>query len=99
MNKISAITEQELLHKVNFPKKEVLRFPEQINDRKQNAQRAKKLGNLFNERVKIIFEDIEGKKIVETVVWGVTDRYLMLKKGMSLPLHRVHEIIINKAAK
>ena len=96
---ITTITEQELLHKVNFPIKEVLKNPEEINDRRQSAQRAKKLGSLSNESVKIVFEDTEGKKMVETIIWGVTDRYLMLKKGMSLPLHRVHEIIINKAAK
>lgn len=96
---ITTVTEQELLHKVNFPIKEVLKNQEQISDRKQTALRAKKLGSLSNERVKIIFEDIEGRKMVETTVWGLTDRYLMLKKGMSLPLHRVHEIIINKSAK
>jgi len=96
---ITTITEQELLHKVNFPIKEVLKNLEQINDRKQIAQRARKLGSLSNERVKIIFEDVEGRKMVETTIWGLTDRYLMLKKGMSLPLHRVHEIIINKSAK
>lgn len=95
---IPTIAEQELLHKLDFPIKEVLKSPEQIEDRKNIAQRAKKLGSLSNERVKIVFEDIEGKKMVETTIWGVTGKYLMLKKGMTLPLHRVHEIIINEKA-
>ena len=86
--------EKELLDTLNFPQEEVLMDTEQINHRKYEAQRATKLGNSFNDKVKIIFEDAEGLKMVETTVWGVTENYLMLKRGMAIPLHRIHEIII-----
>jgi len=87
--------EKELIDIISFPKDEVLKSPEEIKDRKAKADKAMMLGNsLSNNKVQIVFEDIAGKKLVETTVWGVTDRYILLKRGMTLPLHRIHEIII-----
>ena len=87
--------QKESLEKIQFPKQEVLTTPKLIEDRKSQAQRAMARGNSpYNSQVKIVFEDGEGKKIVESEVWGVTAKYLLLKRGMSLPLHRIHEIII-----
>jgi len=86
--------EKELLDRTHFPQQEVLIGNEQINRRNYEAQRAMKLGNSFKDKVKIVFEDDEGIKIVETTVWGMTDNYLMLKRGTTLPLCRIHEIII-----
>ncbi len=88
------IIEKELLDSINFPQKEVLLEEEQINHRTYEAQRAVKLGNSFKDKVKIIFEDVEGIKMVETTVWGLTDRFLVLKRGATIPLFRIHEIII-----
>ena len=86
--------EKELLDTIRFPQQEVLSDAEKIKLRKYDAQRAMKLGNLYNDKVKIVFEDVEGKKMVVTTVWGMTDNYLIFKRGMTLPLHRIHEIII-----
>jgi hypothetical protein len=83
-----------LLDTIHFPHEEVLSDAERIKERKYNAQRAMKLGNLYNDKVKIIFEDTEVMKMVETTVWRITDNYLIFKRGMTLPLHRIHEIII-----
>jgi hypothetical protein len=88
------IIEKELLDILKFPQQDVLSDTEKIEHRKYEARRATKLGNSFKDKVKIVFEDIEGKKMVETTVWGISDRYLMLKRGLILPLYRVHEIII-----
>lgn len=88
------VIEKELLDVLQFPTQDVLTGNEQIEHRRYEAQRATKLGNSFKDKVKIVFEDMEGKKMVETTVWGISDRYLMLKRGLILPLYRVHEIII-----
>jgi len=86
--------QKELLDTIHFPKQEVLSDIEQIKQRIDSAKRAMLLGNSTdNHKVKIIFEDTEGMKMIETTVWGVTDKYLLLKRGMSLPLHRIHEIL------
>ncbi|HSY76150.1 MAG TPA: hypothetical protein VK890_04795, partial [Bacteroidia bacterium] len=84
----------ETIEKLNFPEQEVLLSQEEINHRQYEAERAMKLGNYFKDKVKIIFEDSEGMKMVETTIWGVIDRRLLLKRGLILPLYRVHEIII-----
>ncbi|NNM94831.1 MAG: hypothetical protein HKL88_05125 [Bacteroidia bacterium] len=89
------IIEKELIETTHFPSKEVLKTPEQIGQRLTQAKKASTLGNSVKHKVKIVFEDSEGKKMVETTIWGVTEKYLLLKKGMSVPLCRVHEIIIN----
>ncbi len=94
METITAI-EKELIEKTHFPTGEVLNSPEQIKQRLSQAKNASTLGNSFKHKVKIIFEDEEGKKMVETTIWGVTEKYLLLKRGMSLPLCRVHQILIN----
>ena len=86
--------EKEALDTIHFPQQEVLLGDEKIALRVYDAKRAMKLGNLFNDKVKIVFEDAEGLKMVETSVWGMTDSYLIFKRGMTLPLNRIHEIII-----
>lgn len=86
--------EKELLDTMHFPQQEVLTDVVKITQREYDAQRAMKLGNLFNDKVKIVFEDTEGMKMVETTVWGMTDSYLIFKRGMTLPLNRIHDIII-----
>lgn len=94
MDTITSI-EKELIETAHFPAKEVLIGIEQISQRLAIAKKASALGNTLKYKVRIIFEDSEGKKMVETTIWGVTEKYLLLKRGMSLPLHRVHEINIH----
>jgi hypothetical protein len=89
-----ALIEKETIADLKFPEQEVLLGQDQINNRQYEAERAMKLGNYFKDKVKIIFEDNEGMKMVETTIWGVIDKRLLLKRGLVLPLYRVHEIII-----
>jgi hypothetical protein len=89
-----SIVEKETIANMKFPEEEVLLGQEQINNRQYEAERAMKLGNYFKDKVKIIFEDNESLKMVETTIWGVIDKRLLLKRGLMLPLYRVHEIII-----
>ena len=86
--------EKEMLDKIHYPDQEVLLEPEQITKRESNAKKAIKLGNLFKDKVKVVFEDTEGIKLVQTTIWGMTERYLIFKRGMVMPLNRIHEIII-----
>jgi hypothetical protein len=86
--------EKESIDKLHFPDQEVLLIPEQISHRQYEAERAMKLGNYFKDKVKVVFEDSEGIKMVETTIWGITDRRLLLKRGLMIPIHRVHDIII-----
>ena len=51
------------------------------------------LGNLEHVKMKIYFEDDASKKMVETTVWGITNERVILKKGVVIPIHRVHKIV------
>ena len=87
------LIEKEDIGKSHFPEQEVL-LTQDISHRLYEAERAMKLGNYFKDKVQIVFEDMEGIKKVETTIWGITDKRLLLKRGLMIPLHRVHDIII-----
>jgi uncharacterized protein (UPF0248 family) len=86
------VIEKEKVETLLFPKKEVLTSAEEIDRRNEELQRAMLLGNNHKGKVKIIFEDDECLKEVETTVWGFTDKRILLKQGIVIPIHRIHEI-------
>ncbi|HXB11750.1 MAG TPA: hypothetical protein VNZ45_07175, partial [Bacteroidia bacterium] len=65
-----------------------------IEERRSEIEKAIRLGNMFKGKVKIVFEDSEGMKMVETTVWSLTDKNVLLKNGIPLPIHRVHSIAV-----
>ncbi len=85
--------EKEMISELKFPENEVLSSADAIKIRTASLERAMKLGNLEHNKIKIIFEDSEGVKQVETTVWGVTDKRVILKQGVVIPINRVHEVI------
>lgn len=84
--------EKENISGLKFPDTEVLASKEEVKNRYANLERALKLGNLEHNKIKIIFEDSEGVKQVNTTVWGVTDKRVILKQGIVIPIHRIHEV-------
>ena len=83
---------KESIRGLKFPDNDVLVSQDEIKIRYANLERALKLGNLEHNKIKIVFEDSEGIKQVETTVWGVTDKRVILKQGLLIPIHRIHEI-------
>lgn len=86
--------EKEQVATLRFPAEEVLNSEEAIKARKEELNKAMKLGNLEHGKIRIVFEDTEGMKQVETTIWGVTDKRIILKQGLVIPIHRIHEIKI-----
>ena len=84
--------DKEKIESLKFPTNEVLTDKEAIKERETELNRALTLGNLEHTKIKIYFEDDMSKKIVETTVWGVTDKRVILKQGVVIPIHRVHKI-------
>jgi uncharacterized protein (UPF0248 family) len=84
--------EKENIRGLKFPDEDVLISKDEIKIRNAELERAMKLGNLEHNKIKIVFEDSEGVKQVETTVWGVTDKRVILKQGVLIPIHRIHEI-------
>jgi len=81
--------EKENIKFLRFPNQEVLRNKKDKYCRSINVKRAMRLGNLEHEKVKIIFADDQGTKKVETTIWGVTEKAVILKQSTIIPLRRI----------
>ena len=77
---------------LKFPKKEVLCNKDQQKIRRYRLGRALSLGNLEHEKVGIFFQDNIGVKKVETTVWGITDKSVILKESTIIPLERILKV-------
>jgi len=77
---------------LKFPHKDVLCSKAQRKMRRYRLRRALSLGNLEHEKVGILFEDNEGIKKVETTVWGITDKSVILKQSTIIPLERILQV-------
>ncbi len=84
--------EKEKIENLKFPSEDVLTDAEKINERRAELDRALSLGNLEHTKIRIYFEDDASCKVVDTTVWGVTDKRVILKQGVVIPIHRVHSL-------
>lgn len=87
------LIEKEVIDQLHFPETEVLEDKEEILQRNSELERAMSLGNLEHNKTRIYFEDDKSKKVVETTVWGITDKRVILKKGVVIPIHRIYKTI------
>lgn len=88
------IIEKENIEKLKFPQDEVLIDSHLISERSAELNRALALGNLENIKIKIFFQDDQSRKLVETTVWGVTDKRVILKQGVVIPINRIYKIAL-----
>lgn len=86
--------EKEMISGLKFPDAEVLSDKDAIKERLSELNRALTLGNLEQTKIKIFFEDEKSCYMVETTVWGVTDKRVILKQGTVIPITRIHRIKI-----
>ena len=88
----SLLVQKEEVSSLHFPQDDVLFLKDDQVRRKKRLDDAIALGNIEHEKVKILFQDIEGLKRVETTIWGITDKSIILKKGVVIPIHRIVKI-------
>ncbi len=84
--------EKEMIGEMKFPVVDVLTESERIRERQSALERALTLGNLEHSKIRIYFEDDNSRKVVETTVWGVTDKRVILKQGVGIPISRIHNV-------
>jgi len=77
---------------LHFPKEDVIQSSFDKQKRLDALNKALSLGNLDHFKVKIYFQDIAGLKQVETTIWGLTTKSVILKKGVVIPIARISEI-------
>ncbi|MGF1566434.1 MAG: hypothetical protein ACFCUH_13785 [Flavobacteriales bacterium] len=83
---------KEQVGALHFPDSDVLTSDADRKQRKAALERAMTLGNLEQIKFKIYFEDHQGKRFVDTTIWGVTDERIILKQGLTIPTHRIISI-------
>lgn len=88
----SILIEKEAITDFSFPKGDVLNSEEEREERQELIKRGTSLGNSIKRKVKIIFEDVEGLKTVETTIWGFTDKNVILKKTTLIPIRCIHDV-------
>jgi hypothetical protein len=74
------IVDKEHIAILKFPQTDVLSDDEEVKTRLGEINRALSLGNL------------EHSKLIDTTVWGVTDKNVILKQGVLIPIHRIHKL-------
>lgn len=85
---------KEKISSFTFPKGDVLSGSEHIQKRRDDLEMATRLGNNYRRKVKIVFEDAEGVKQVETTIWAAMEKNIALKGGTNIPIRRIHEVKI-----
>lgn len=86
--------EKEAIGKLAFPSADVLERPEDRRVRMANLEKAVLLGNGYKGKVRIVFESTEGTKSVETTIWQAAEDTILLKGGVRIPIHAVHQVMI-----
>lgn len=86
--------EKEAVSALKFPDEDVLQDPLAKKDRDTELGRALALGNLEHSKCRIYFEDMANMYVVETTVWGVTDKRVILKQGTVIPIKRIHKVTL-----
>ena len=90
------LIEKEEVNNLNFPQNDVLEDDLALKiTRRDDIMRAMRLGNNQHYKVKIVFEDTESKKTVNTTIWAVTEKRVVLKGGAFIPVHRIYTIEYN----
>ena len=86
------VIDKEAVPGLRFPDIEILTDKEDIKQRAIDLQRCLSLGNLEHSKIKIYFEDDTSGKVVDTTVWGLTDKRVILKQGIVIPIKRITKV-------
>ena len=86
------IIDKEDIALLKFPATDVLEDDNEIKTRLGEINKALALGNLEHSKIQIFFEDSESKYKVDTTVWAVTDKNVVLKQGVRIPIIRIYKL-------
>jgi hypothetical protein len=88
------VIEKEIIPNLLFPKIPIDKTKEEMKKLVLKLKRSMVLGNIDRTKMRIIFEDDEGIKEVRTTVWAVGDKNIVLKKGVTIPINRLVDVIL-----
>ena len=88
------VIEKEIIPNLLFPTIPIDRTKEEMKKLVLKLKRSMVLGNIDRTKMRIIFEDDEGTKEVRTTIWAVGDKNIVLKKGVTIPINRLVDVIL-----
>ena len=83
------------LIKVSFKNDNNFYVQEQIKMKDQKLYMAMLMGNNYYNNVRIIFNTEEGESEIVSRVWARTDKFIVLRGGVFIPLNSVIDIILD----
>lgn len=86
--------EKELVSTLKFPTDDISVDMDRRKNLRNKLWRATRLGNIEHNKVKLYFEDDEGMKMVHTTIWATGERNIVLKRGVTIPINRIHDVVI-----
>ena len=88
------VIEKEIIPNLNFPNQPLDKTKDEMKKLVLKLKRSMILGNIDRTKMRIIFEDDEGTKEVRTTIWAVGDKNIVLKKGVTIPINRLVDVIL-----
>lgn len=90
---VNPITKEQLKD-LKFDHAEVLTENTERDERKKRLHLAMVLGNTYKNKVKLVFKSLTGVCSVDTTIWATTDKNVVLKGGLFIPVACILQVII-----
>ncbi len=87
------VIEKESINNLQFKCSEVLPDITAQQQRQQDLFRGMVLGNAYKNKVQIVFESLAGLNVVTTTIWATTDKNVVLKGGLLIPICSIMKVI------
>ncbi len=88
------IIPKEQVSSLRFPRQALMLSESERSGILHNTEEATRLGNSEHGKCRIVFQDDEGLKAVETTIWTFDPENIVLKYGMTIPVSRVVSVDI-----
>ncbi len=93
-SEIPTLIDKEQIPNLSFPKVNICeKKAEELKFFYKKLKEAEILGNIHHSKVKIVFEDSDGLKEVRTTIWHSDKDFIVLKKGVFIPLSCVVRVV------
>ena len=81
--------------KIAFKNDNNMSVQEHINMKDQKLYMAMLMGNNYYNNVRIIFNTEEGESEIVSRIWARTDKFIVLRGGVFIPINSVVDIILD----
>jgi uncharacterized protein (UPF0248 family) len=88
----TALVDTEEIVLLHFPKEDILFSKDEQAARKAIIEEIQSDNKNKTQTFRIIFQDIEGLKAVESRIWALSEKEVILKKGVTIPIQRILKI-------